>query len=406
MPPDNQSDQQSGHQSGHQSTQQACDIGQGDATIRHIVPAMSTPLASIFGSGFLVVVPILASAVGPYAVPAMAVVAFVAFMVGSIVRHNILCAEPVLKKGNRPLTTFVERLSDFALVAAYVVSVCLYIHILSAFVLADFGLDSDFNKSLLTTVIIGVITVIGLSGGLKPLEKLEQWALYVTVVILMIMLVVFAAYDVNQYLALREFTFAQMPDRSAWEIATIVAGTLIVVQGFETTRYLGEHYDVPTRIRASRWSQYFSLSVYVLFVALAQPLVPALKGNYGDNSLITLAATASLFLPLPLIVAAAMSQFSAAVADILAAAANIKEASQQRINVRWGYLLVGVTAMLLAWSGSTFEIIALASRAFAFYYLLQCLVAFSVCRNTIERVRFVLIAIILSFVLIFAVPAG
>jgi len=62
--------------------------------------------------------------------------------------------------------------------------------------------------------------------------------------------------------------------------------------------------------------------------------------------------------------------------------------------------------MALAWTNSTFEIIALASRAFAFYYLLQCLVAFSVCRNHRERIRIVFIAIILGFVLIFAVPAG
>ncbi len=373
---------------------------------RSIVPAMSTPLASIFGSGFLVVVPILASAVGPYAVPAMVVVALVAFLVGSIVRHNILCAEPVLAKGGNSLTVMVERLSDFALVAAYVVSVCLYIHILSAFVLASFELDTAFNKSLLTTLVIGVITIIGLLGGLKPLEKLERWALYVTIVILAALLLLFGIHDAGQWQASGQFTLPEMPARSAWEIATIVAGTLIVVQGFETTRYLGEHFDVATRIRASRWSQYFSLGVYVLFVALAQPIVPVLEGKYDDNSLITLAATASFLLPIPLIIAASMSQFSAAVADTLAAAANMKEASKQRIDTRWGYLLVGATAMALAWSGSTFEIIALASRAFAFYYLLQCVVAFSVCRNHRERSLFVFIGIILAFVLIFAVPAG
>ncbi len=161
-----------------------------------------------------------------------------------------------------------------------------------------------------------------------------------------------------------------------------------------------------TRIRASRWSQYFSLSVYVLFVALAQPIVAVLKGEYGDNSLITLAATASLLLPIPLIVAASLSQFSAAVADTIAAAANIQEASQKRVGTRLGYLFVGASAMALAWTSSTFEIIALASRAFAFYYLLQCVVAFSVCRNHWERSRFVFIGLILGFVLIFAVPAG
>jgi len=43
---------------------------------------------------------------------------------------------------------------------------------------------------------------------------------------------------------------------------------------------------------------------------------------------------------------------------------------------------------------------------FAFYYLLQCVVAFSVCRNIFERIRFACIGLILAFVLLFAVPAG
>lgn len=388
------------------SNSQTCNIDEDSIPAAKIVPAMSTPLASIFGSGFLVVVPVLASAVGPYALPAMVVVAWVAFLVGTIVRHNILCAEPVLAKAEIKLTVRAEQLSDIALVIAYVISVCLYVHILSSFVLVSFALDTPFNKSLLTSIVIGLITAIGLAGGLKPLEKLEQWALYVTIFILVALLLMFSLYDARQFLALGTFVLPQMPQRSAWEIVTIAAGTLIVVQGFETTRYLGSRFDVATRIRASRWSQYFSLTVYVLFVALAQPLVPALKGEYGDNSLITLAATASVLLPLPLIIAAAMSQFSAAVADTIAAAANIQETSRNRIGTRWGYLLVGGSAMILAWSGSTFEVIALASRAFALYYLLQCVVAFSVCHNTWERARFIFIGVILGFVLLFAVPAG
>ncbi len=387
-------------------SQDHCTIKEGPTSIRKLMPAMSTPLASIFGSGFLIVVPVLASAVGPYSIVAILVVALIAFLVGKIVRHNILCAEPVLEAGSNQFTLVVERLSDFALVIAYVISVCLYLHILSAFVLAGFGMDNAFNKSLLTTSIIIIITLIGLMGGLKPLEKLERWALYITIGILALLLVLFGLYDINQIIEQRYFSLPKMPDRSAWEIATIVAGTLIIVQGFETTRYLGKTFDKSTRIRASRWSQYFSLSIYIIFVTLALPIVSVLNGNYDDNSLITLAASASILLPIPLIIAASMSQFSAAVADTLAAAANMQEASQQKISTRWGYLMVGSAAIALSWTSSTFESITLASRAFALYYLLQCLVAFSVCRNIRERTLFVFIAIILAFVLIFAVPAG
>ena len=131
-----------------------------------------------------------------------------------------------------------------------------------------------------------------------------------------------------------------------------------------------------------------------------------LNGIYTDNSLIRLAAEVSALLAVPLIVGAGLSQFSAAVADTLAAAANMEEVTHSRVTQRWGYLLVGGTAMVLAWSGSTFEIITLASRAFALYYLLQCLVGFTVCRNRRERARFFLVALALLFVLVFAVPAG
>lgn len=186
----------------------------------------------------------------------------------------------------------------------------------------------------------------------------------------------------------------------------MVAGTLIVVQGFETTRYLGARFDTVTRIRASRWSQYVSLAVYVVFVSLALPVAAEFEGQYGDNSLIRLAAAVSFVLSVLLVVAAVVSQFSAAVADTLAAAGNLRELSLGRVNERWGYLFVGGTAAALAWIGSTFEVIALASRAFALYYLLQCLVALSVCRNHRERARFVLVALVLGFVLLFAVPAG
>ncbi len=374
--------------------------------MRKIVPAMSIPLASIFGSGFLVIVPILASSVGPYALLAMLVVAFVAFQAGAVVRHNILCAEPVLAAGRKHITLSLERLSDVALVGAYIVSVCLYIHIMSAFVLGAFGMDSDFNKSLLTTLVIGVITTIGVMGGLKPLEKLESWALYVTLFILTLLLVGFAIYDARGFLDSGAFTLPVMPQRSIWEMLTIVAGTLIVVQGFETTRYLGRSFDTWTRILASRWSQYVSLTVYVVFVALALPVVSSLNGKYTDNSLILMAAEVSVLLVTPLIIAAGLSQFSAAVADTLAAAANMVEVTHNRIKQRWGYLLVGVTAMALAWSNSTFEIISLASRAFALYYLLQCFVAFTVCRNHRERARFILVGLALLFVLVFAVPVG
>ena len=368
--------------------------------------AIATPLESIFGSGFLVIVPILAGAVGSYSVFAMAAVCLLAFAVGGVIRYNIEHAEPVLAGTPDKTTLSLEWASDIALVAAYIVSVCLYIHILAAFVLGGFGADSEFNKNLVTTAVIAAITIIGVTKGLKMLENLEQWTLYITLFIIAALLVGLGHYDWVAWESAAGLQLPAMPDRTLWQILTILGGTLIVVQGFETTRYLGNVYDAKTRIDASRWSQIISTLVYLVFVALALPIVPQLKGVYDDNSLIALATAASSLLPIPLIVAAALSQFSAAVADTLAASGNMEEVTVRRLKARSGYLVIGVGAIALTWMADTFEIVALASRAFAFYYMLQCLVAVSVSHSLRQRLGMLVVALILGFITIFAIPVS
>jgi hypothetical protein len=258
----------------------------------------------------------------------------------------------------------------------------------------------------MTTGIIGVIMAIGLTKGLDALEVLENWALYITFGIIALLLFGFACYDWTVWQSAAGFTWPKPQAHSPWEIVTIVAGTLIVVQGFETTRYLGKEFDADTRVSASRWSQIISTSVYILFVAAAMPLVHTLNGQYDDNSLIKLAGVASSLLVAPLVIAAAMSQFSAAVADTIAATGNMEEVTHEHLKSRWGTILVGGGAIALSWSASTIEIIAIASRAFAFYYMLQCLVAVTVSKSAGQRVGMVAIAIVLALITIFAVPAS
>ena len=374
--------------------------------MKKIVDAISTPLSSIFGSGFLIIVPILAGAVGPYSVLAMAAVCALAYAVGSVIRFNIKHAEPVLAGTPGEATLSLERSSDLALVLAYVISVCLYLHILSAFVLGGFHADNELNENLVTTAVIAIITLIGVTRGLKALAALEALGLYITLLIIVLLLAGFAHYDWMAWRSTGGIVFVKALAHTPWEILTIVAGTLIVVQGFETPRYLGNSFEADVRVSASRWSQIISTAVYVVFVALALPVVHTLNGSYDDNSLIALVGVAASLLVVPLIVAAAMSQFSAAVADTLAATGNMQESTNGHLKAKWGCILVGGGAIALTWSASTFEILALASRAFAFYYMIQCFVAISVSKSVVQRIGMSLIAAMLGFITVFAVPAG
>jgi hypothetical protein len=374
--------------------------------MKKLISATATPLASIFGSGFLIIVPILNGAVGPYSVYAMAGVCALAYCVGSVIRFNIRHAEPLLAKDDVPKRTkMYERTSDLALVGAYVISVCLYINILASFFLGGLGeqYDTPRNEHFISVFVITLIGAIGYFKGLAVLGKLEKIALGVTLLIILALFAGFASFDLKA--AEAGIQWPKMPSHSAWEILTIVAGTLIVVQGFETSRYLGSVYDTDTRIKSCRLSQIVATVIYLIFVALAVPLMHFLGDTVKDNDLIMLAGKASVLLPIPLVCAAVLSQFSAAVADTLGGSGNAVEATQNRIDTKHATLLICGGAVILCFA-PTLTILALASRAFAFYYMLQCLVAASLTKSPLQKIFFCLIAAVLAFITLFAVPAG
>ena len=374
--------------------------------MKKLIAATSTPLASIFGSGFLIIVPILNGAVGQYSVLAMAVVCALAYGVGHAIRFNIQNVEPLLKNETATkTTTLIERSSDLALVAAYVISVCLYINILAAFLLGGIGeqYDTLLNEHIISAIVISAIGLVGYFKGLDMLEKLEDIGLWVTLVIVGALFVGFGAFDLKA--AATGIHWPQTPSRSWWEIITIVSGTLIVVQGFETSRYLGNEYDKDTRIMSCRLSQIISTLVYLVFIGLATPLMHFLGDTVKDNDLIMLAGKASALLTIPLVCAAVLSQFSAAVADTMGGGGNMVEATRNHVDSRHAYLMICGGALILAFF-PTLTILALASRAFAFYYMLQCLISMSVARSGVQKLFFGLMAAVLAFITVFAVPAG
>ena len=329
-----------------------------------------------------------------------------AYAIGEVIRFNIRHAEPAFatRQASR-LAVSLERFSDVALVLAYIISVSLYLRILSSFLLSALDADSEFNEQVITSVVISFIIILGVVKGLSSVEKLEFISLAVTVVIIFFIILDFAIYDT--VVALNSgIIWPDLPSRDPWEVARILAGTLIVVQGFETSRYLGQSFDSQTRIDSSRLSQIISTVVYLLFVALATPLMHFLKAPVNDNDLILLAGKVIFFLPLMVIASAVLSQFSAAVADTIAGSGNIYEVSNKKIGDKSAYLFIGITAIALTWSASTLGLVALASRAFAFYYLIQCLVALNFSKSVMQRIAITAIAAILGFVTIFAVPVG
>jgi hypothetical protein len=178
------------------------------------------------------------------------------------------------------------------------------------------------------------------------------------------------------------------------------------VQGFETTRYLGEHYCPETRIRASRLSQIISSVVYVIFILLVTPHTHLLDGVMSDSGLLDIVKIVATWLVLPLVGAAIFSQFSAAIADTIGGTGNVRDRSDGKLPERVIYAAILGIALALAWSADTAQVLVLASKAFALYYGLQCVVAAMVSNNNKTRLGAITLAAVMLAITAFAIPVG
>jgi len=335
----------------------------------------------------------------------MAGVCALAYAMGSVIRFNIRHVEPILEAGEAsPRLLRRERVANLALVLAYAVSVCLYIHILAAFVLGSMGINTPFRENIFTVLVVAGIGYLGRQHGLDMLLVTERWALRVTAVLLLALIAGFISYDWTAF-STNTLVLPPVPKEDLWTVLTVLGGTLIVVQGFETSRYLGGEFDRELRIWSCRSSQLVSTAIYLIFVAAATPLMHFLGPEVEDNGLLLLAEKAAYWLVTPLVIAAVLSQFSAAVADVVAAGGTVEETTDGRVDDRQAYVLICGIAVILAFA-PTLTILSFASRAFAFYYFLQCLVALSVTENQLHKVAISVLAFILAFITLFAIPAG
>ena len=376
--------------------------------------ATLTPLSSIIGSGFLIIAPLLASVVGTYSPLAVTGIVVLAYAIGGVIRFNIIHAEPLIH--DREAYHVIYKIDLFANVVlsfAYVTAVAFYLSLLSSFLLTyiGFGDSPDLERSL-TTVIIVFIAAAGYLRGLGGLEKLEAYSMSLQLSIVAALLIGVLIYDFNFLQSERSFVF-EVKDRDWLTKAFILAGILLVVQGFETSRFLGEKYSAQIRVNTMRQAQLISGTLYIVSVVALLPIVQHLNlENIKIAEIVAATGLAATVLPFMLIVAAIMSQFSAAVADTVGAGGLACESCKEILPTNKAYLAVSILAIILVWTADLLEIISFASRAFALYYLLQCVVAIIASHNQYERkahylnlVRFSTLAGILTFIVIFAIPA-
>jgi hypothetical protein len=331
------------------------------------------------------------------------------YLLGGAIRFNILHGEPLF--AGRYRVRRLEQTSHLALAFAYFISVAYYLNLLAAFLLKGIGMTDPFAGKVLTTGILVVIGLQGLLRGLRGLENIEEYAVGLKLAI--IAAVLCALVWLNARLT---FTGSwHLPDLETslnWNSARTVLGLLIVVQGFETSRFLAGAYPPELRVRTMRYAQWLSGAIYLAFFLLATVVLKDQKVPSNEvTGIIDMLEPVASTLPLLIVVGAVCAQLSAAVADAIGGGGLIEQVSGQKIDHRHAYPVIALVGAGLTWFLDIFNVIALASRAFALFYFLQCLVAVAVAltapdvkRRILSAGAFLAVAALALAVVLFGTP--
>ncbi len=220
--------------------------------------ACVTPLASIIGSGFLVLGPILKTSFGVYAILVMAGLCLVAYALGGVIRFNIARYAELKSRDQSPtlLTLRLERAASVALMLAYVVSITYYLNLFGAFAVSLTPVDDPFYGRIVTSIVLGFVAIFGWARGFKALERIEEGTVGIKLTVIAGLVIGLIAYAVATVSG-AGFDYSR-PDSLGWESVAIALGLVITAQGFETSRYLGNEFDPQTRIHTMRFAQWTS----------------------------------------------------------------------------------------------------------------------------------------------------
>lgn len=344
--------------------------------------ATVTPLASIIGSGFLICGPILAREFGVAALPAMAVLLLLAYAVGGVVRFNIVHVEnlaPTL--GLHDPMRWTMRVTQLVLALAYAVSVAYYLKLLAEFSMKPFAVPPTQHgliANLLVTAVIVLLALLTFSGSIRKIEHAAHASVSVKLGIIAGMLLGLAAWWLMHAGTPLDLPAAQV----SLSGIPLLLGLLVTVQGFETSRYLGGSYDQMTRVRSMRHAQLISSVVYLAFLALLTPFLHQAQQSEGVAGILDIMKLVAPVMGTLVLIGAVSSQLSAAIADSIGSGGLIVEVSGHKFGVRSAFVTASALAIAVVWLTDPFQVIAVASRAFAVFYALQAVLAIWVARRS------------------------
>jgi hypothetical protein len=335
--------------------------------------ATVVPLANIMDVGFIVLSPIIVGLVG-YAAPLfMLAICLLAIAMGFVFAYNIRNFEPVAATAEGGLKA-LSSASSWSLFGASIVNIAYYAQVMMTLILLPIDLYTEGTVTTTSVVLLGALVVGGLLFGLDKLNEIGNRSTAFNLAAVIAIVLAFVVFNVQEMVAGRWVFPDYRPPSDANTVRQLL-GFFAIVQGFEASRYLGTRFAADLRISTMRLAQYISSVTFVALLAAILILFVEAQPELNQAAVFEVSELVSPVLPFILILAAVGSEFSAIANATVSRSALIIEETRGRIPQRLTFPILLVPAILITLFTDVQSAVALASRVFALYYLLQAWIA-------------------------------
>ena len=331
--------------------------------------ATVVPLANIMDVGFIVLSPAIVLLAGFAAPLVMLGICLLAIATGFAISYNIRNQEPL--EGTKDSVNSIAKVSEWALLAATFVNIAYYTLLLVTLVLWPLGAYSTGALAVWGTAYLAAIGLIGWFGGINWLNRQANKTTAFNIAAVVGVVVAFVFYNIQELLGGRWEIGSTEVSISTDDFRKII-GLFAIVQGFEAARYIGSRFSADQRISSMRLAQYISSIVFVVLVASVLVVFLPPVAELDGTAIFLASDLVGSALPWIVLLAAIGSQTSAILGATSSRSDMITNAG---IGRKWTFPIILIPTIALFLLTDVTQAVALASRVFAFYFLLQALIA-------------------------------
>jgi hypothetical protein len=333
--------------------------------------ATVVPLANIMDVGFLVLSPIIVVLVGYRAPLYMLGICLIAMATGLVMAYNIRHYEPLIGTPDR--VNAVEAWARWSLFGASMVNIAYYVQLLMTLVLLPLELYTEDRVTFTSVIVLAVVIVIGYQGYLPALNKLGDRTTAFNLAALFAVLAAFAFYNVLEAID-GNWDFPSYDPVIDTTATRKIVGLFAMVQGFEASRYIGARFGAEERISTMRIAQAVATAVFAALIALVLLPFGQFRPNADATAIFVVSKEVAFYLPWLILLVAVGSQVSAIANATSSRSDLLIEATRQAIPRRFTIPILLVPAIMIVIFTDVTDAVAIASRVFALYFVLQSVI--------------------------------